>query len=128
MPLKIDSLRVLADARGVVFEPLETEMIAAQRNAHVVISQPGAVRGNHFHLNGTEIIAVMGPALIRIREDGELRDIEVPDQKVYRFILPPRVPHAIKNTAARSNVLIAFNTSVHDPENPDTVQDILIDG
>lgn len=128
MPLEIDSLRVHADARGVVFEPLEREMIAAQRNAHVVISQPGAIRGNHFHLNGTEIIAVMGPALVRIREDGELRDIEVPDQKVYRFILPPRMPHAIQNTGDRSNVLIAFNTSVHDPENPDTVQDILIDG
>jgi len=64
---------------------------------------------------------------IRIR-NGELRDIEVPDQKVYRFILPHGVPHAIKNTGDRSNVLIAFNTSVHDPENPDTVQDILIDG
>jgi hypothetical protein len=57
-----------------------------------------------------------------------LRDIEVPDQKVYRFILPPRVPHAIKNTGVRSNVLIASNTCEHDPENPDTVQDILIDG
>ena len=57
-----------------------------------------------------------------------MRDIEVPDQKVYRFILPPRVPHAIKNTGVRSNVLIASNICEHDPENPDTVQDILIDG
>jgi len=127
MPFEIDRLPVHADARGVVFEPLEAEMIASQRNVHVVISRPGVVRGNHCHLHGTEIIAVMGPAQVRLREDGVLRDIEVPDQKVYRFILPPKVSHAIKNTGDRPNVLIAFNTCEHDPRDSDTIQDILIE-
>ena len=40
MSLEMDHLLVRSDARGSVFEPLETEMIASQRNAHVVIS-PG---------------------------------------------------------------------------------------
>jgi len=127
MPLEIDSLLVHTDTRGVVFEPLAADRIAQQRNAHVVISRPGVVRGNHCHLQGTETIAVAGPALVRIREDGKLRDIEVPDQKVYRFTLPPKVPHAIKNTGDRPNVLVAFNTCEHDPQNPDTVQDILLE-
>jgi dTDP-4-dehydrorhamnose 3,5-epimerase-like enzyme len=127
MPLEMDNLRVHSDARGVVFEPLAADRIAVQRNAHVVISRPGAVRGNHFHLKGTETIAVAGPALVRIREDGRLRDIEVPDKEAYRFILPPKVPHAIKNTGDRSNVLVAFNTCEHDPQFPDTVEDILIE-
>jgi hypothetical protein len=72
-------------------------------------------------------MAVMGPAMVRIKEDGKLRDIEVPDQKVYRFIFPPRVAHAIKNTGNRPNVLIAFNTCEHDPQRPDTIEDILIE-
>jgi dTDP-4-dehydrorhamnose 3,5-epimerase-like enzyme len=127
MPLEIDSLTVHSDARGVVFEPLELEMIAAQRNTHVVVSNPGVVRGNHYHLQGTETIAVMGPALVRVREDGNLRDIEVPEEKVYRFIFPPKVPHAIKNTGDRATILVAFNTCEHDPGNPDTVQEILIE-
>jgi UDP-2-acetamido-2,6-beta-L-arabino-hexul-4-ose reductase len=127
MSLEIDCLTVHSDARGVVFEPLEKEMIAAQLNAHVVISQPGVVRGNHYHLNGTEIIAVMGPALVRIREDGKLCDIQIVEKKVYRFTFPPNVPHAIKNTGDRVNVLVAFNTCEHDPKNPDTVQEILIE-
>ena len=127
MSLEIDSLTVHSDARGVVFEPLEKEMIAAQLNAHVVISQPGVVRGNHYHLNGTEIIAVMGPALVRIREDGKLCDIEIVEKKVYRFTFPPNVPHAIKNTGDQLNMLVAFNTCEHDPENPDTVQEMLIE-
>lgn len=126
MPLAINSLQVHSDGRGFVFEPLDAEMIASQRNVHVVISRPGVVRGNHCHLHGTEIIAVIGPALVRIRQDGELRDIEVPDQKVYRFILPPNVSHAIKNTGDRPNVLIAFNSCEHDPQGRDTIQDMLI--
>ena len=127
MPLEIDSLTVHSDARGVVFEPLGAERIAAQVNSHVVVSKPGVVRGNHYHLQGTETIAVVGPALVRIREDGILRDIEVPEEKVYRFTFPPKLPHAIKNTGGSANILVAFNTCMHDPENPDTVREILID-
>ena len=127
MPVKIDRLTVHEDARGLVFEPLAAELIIAQRNVHVVTSGPGVVRGNHHHLKGTEIIAVAGPALVRIREDGKLRDIEVPDRQVYRFILPPRVSHAIKNTGDLQNVLVAFNTVEHDPQHPDTVHDVLIE-
>ena len=127
MPVQIDSLWVHTDARGVVFEPLAADSIAGQHNTHVVISRPGVVRGNHYHLQGTETIAVAGPALVRIREEGNLRDIEVPDQKVYRFIFPPQMPHAIKNTADRLNFLVAFNTCAHDPQHPDTIEDILLE-
>jgi dTDP-4-dehydrorhamnose 3,5-epimerase-like enzyme len=127
MPVKIDRLTVHEDARGVVFEPLAPDLIPAQRNVHVVTSGPGIVRGNHRHLKGTEIIAVAGPALVRIREDGKLRDIEVPNRQVCRFILPPRVSHAIKNIGDRPNVLVAFNTCEHDPQHPDTVPDTLIE-
>ena len=127
MPLEIDSLTMHSDDRGVVFEPLAGERIASQLNAHVVVSNPGVVRGNHYHLQGTETIAVVGPALVRVREDGNIRDIEVPEGKVYRFTFPPNVPHAIKNTGDRVNILAAFNTCEHDPQNPDTVQVILIE-
>ncbi len=126
MPLEIDSLTVHSDDRGGVFEPLAVELIASQHNVHVVLSNPGVVRGNHYHLQGTETISVVGPALVRVREDGTLRDIEVPEEKVYRFTFPPNVAHAIKNTGDRVHILAAFNTCEHDPKNPDTVQVILI--
>ena len=126
MPLEIDSLTVHSDARGVVFEPLAVGMIASQHNVHVVVSNPGVVRGNHYHRQGTETIAVVGPALVRTREGGNLHDIEVPEKHVYRFTFPPKIPHAIKNTGECVHILVAFNTCEHDPENPDTVQEILI--
>lgn len=127
MPVEMDSLTVHSDDRGVVFEPLDSESIAAQRNAHVVVSHPGVVRGNHYHLRGTETIAVAGPALVRVRENCTLRDIEVPEGSVYRFTFAPKVPHAVKNTGDRDNILVAFNTCEHDRQNPDTFQEILIE-
>ncbi len=127
MPVEFDKLLLNSDARGVVFEPLELEQIALQRNTHVVISKPGAVRGNHYHLLGTEIMAVMGPARVRFKENDEIRDIDVPAEKVYRFTFPPHVSHAVKNLGEQPNILVAFNTCKHDPENPDTVAEILME-
>jgi UDP-2-acetamido-2,6-beta-L-arabino-hexul-4-ose reductase len=127
MSYEMEDLPVHTDERGVVFEPIETELLQMQCNVHVVTSQPGAIRGNHYHLKGTETIAAAGPALVRVREGGELRDILIPDGKIYRFVFPPGVPHAIKNAGDGLNMLVAFNTVEHDPQHPDTVQDILIE-
>jgi UDP-2-acetamido-2,6-beta-L-arabino-hexul-4-ose reductase len=121
MSVTHDSLNVHSDTRGFVFEPLDVEIFAHLRNAHVVVSSPGVVRGNHYHLKGEETIAVIGPALVRYRQDDDLRDVEVPPEKVYRFAFPPGVPHAIQNLSRQPNALVAFNTVAHDPQRPDTV-------
>ena len=126
MPVKIEPIKVHSDARGAVFEPLEGDRLAFQRNMHVVVSESGAVRGNHYHLQGTEIIAVAGPALVRIKENNRIRDVEIPESKVYAFTFPPGVSHAIKNSGTQAIVMAAFNTIAHDPNHPDTVEDILI--
>ena len=123
----IEELNLHSDNRGFVFEPINAEFLKHQRNAHVVISQPGAVRGNHYHLNGTEVITVMGPAVVRIEEDDRMQDMEIPANKAYRFFIPPKVPHAIKNTGDQPNILIAFNTVDHDPQNPDVVHKTLFE-
>ena len=127
MLVEYEELSLHSDDRGVVFEPLELEQVAGQRNTHVVISLPGVVRGNHYHLLGTEIIAVMGPACVRYKENNEVQDINVPAEKVFRFTFPPHIPHAIKNIGENPNILVAFNTCIHDKDKPDTVQKILIE-
>ena len=127
MKVKIDRLKTHSDRRGVVFEPINGQTIPAQENCHVVVSEPGVIRGNHYHRNGTEIIAVVGPAFLKFKEGDEIYDVEVPANKIYQFIIPPQISHAIKNTSKTINILIAFNSLAHDPQNPDTVADILID-
>jgi len=126
MKVKIDRLEAHSDLRGIVFEPIDDDKINSQKNIHVVISEPGAVRGNHYHLRGTETLSVVGPALIRFKENDELQDFEVPSGQAYKFIIPPNVAHAIKNIGENSNILVAFNTVEHNPEKPDQVGLIIL--
>jgi dTDP-4-dehydrorhamnose 3,5-epimerase-like enzyme len=117
---RIDEVKTLRDPRGSLFEPLSDAELAAQRNVHVVLTQPNEVRGNHVHQHATEITTVMGPCLARLKEGGTIRDVEVPAGEVWRFTIPPGVVHAYQNTGDAVMVLISFSTQVHDPAAPDT--------
>jgi len=126
MALDYRRLRVVSDSRGVVFEPVEANDIERYRNAHVVVSGPGVIRGNHYHKKGEETMAVMGPARVRIKDNAGTAEVDVPSGEVYQFKFPPGMSHAIKNLSNQSNVLMAFNTVVHDPSDPDTVRDVIL--
>ncbi len=119
-------VRCAHDARGLVFEPIGVEAIAEQRNVHVALTAPGGIRGNHLHQHATEITVVLGPALVRLREDGEVHDVNVPAGETWRFTIPPGVGHAFQNTGAQPMLLVAFSTSVFDAANPDVVRVALI--
>jgi dTDP-4-dehydrorhamnose 3,5-epimerase-like enzyme len=112
---RIEPLRAHRDARGVVFEPLDDEELREQHNVHVVLTHPGETRGNHYHLQAVEVTTVVGPCLVRLKEGGVLRDIEVPDGEIWRFVIPPHVVHAFRNTGTAPMVLVSFSTEVHDP-------------
>jgi UDP-2-acetamido-2,6-beta-L-arabino-hexul-4-ose reductase len=127
MTVRFEKLPVIVDSRGVVFEPIGLNRLSRQRNVHVVISEPGVVRGNHYHLQGEETLVVNGPALVRFRENSVLKEIQIQAMDAYLFVFPPGVPHAVKNLSEGANVLIAFNTVEHDPKQPDTVREILIE-
>lgn len=72
------------------------------------------------------MIAVAGPALVRVREGVKVKEIQVPPNEVYRFTFPPGLSHGIQNTGDQPGVLAAFNSLEHDPGNTDTVHDRLI--
>jgi UDP-2-acetamido-2,6-beta-L-arabino-hexul-4-ose reductase len=126
LKVKIEQLKTHADKRGFVFEPIADELISAQKNSHVVIIAPNAIRGNHYHLYGTETIAVAGPALLRFKEENDIYDFEVPSKQVYKFVIPPKVTHAVKNTGKKDNLLIVFNTVAHSSKRPDVVSEIVM--
>ena len=127
MKVKIDQLKTSDDERGIVFEPIDNEAINSQQNIHVVVSKPGVIRGNHYHLYGTETVVVIGPALLRFKEGAEIHDFEIPLNQVYRFVIPPNVTHAIKNLSEENNILIAFNTVPHNSKDPDVLSEILME-
>jgi dTDP-4-dehydrorhamnose 3,5-epimerase-like enzyme len=122
----VQSVKTHRDVRGSVFEPLNDAELAAQKNVHVVLTQPNEVRGNHVHRNAVEITSVAGPCLIRLREDGEIRDLEVPAGEIWRLTIPPGVVHAFRNTGEGVMVLVSFSTQVHDPTGGDTQRETIL--
>ena len=125
--VRIESVVVHQDRRGSVFEPLDPECLPGQRHVHVVVTEPGAVRGNHYHIRGTEVVTVQGPALVRLRDAQGGWDTLVAEGAVTRFIIPPGVAHAIQNLGTEPTVLIAFRECAHDPAAPDVVREVLIE-
>lgn len=123
----VERLALHSDARGWVCEPLGPDGLPGQRNVHMVLTEPGCVRGNHLHQRGTEVLTVVGPALFRAREGDRLRDVTVPEGEVYRITIPPGVAHAVRNTGSAPGVLVSFNTEEHVPSAPDVVRVVLID-
>jgi dTDP-4-dehydrorhamnose 3,5-epimerase-like enzyme len=113
------------DARGLLFEPLDAAGLASQRNTHVVITAPGFVRGNHRHESGTEVAVVVGPALVRLREEGALRDVQVPAGQAWRFTIPAGVSHAYRGHGPGPMLMVAFNSLVHDPAHP-PIRDVIL--
>ena len=126
MSVSYEKLTIITDQRGFVFELLHSEDFSSQRNAHLVLSLPDVVRGNHYHIKGKETIIVWGPSLVRFRNAGEIKDVIVPEKEAWRFVFNPGISHAIKNLSKDINILAAFNTLEHDPANPDTKADMLI--
>ncbi len=115
------------DLRGLVLEPIGPDDLPHQRNVHLVLTEPGGIRGNHYHRRGTEITAALGPALLRYRDGDHVRDFEIPAGTAYRITIPPGIAHAFQNPSQGLMILIGFNTEIHDPANPDVVRDVLIE-
>ncbi len=126
MRVTIERIEPKSDPRGCVWEPASPAELAVQQNCHIVVSEPGAIRGNHFHMQGTEIATQRGPALVRFRDERGIQDVVVTDSEVVRFVFPPNCAHAFQNTGSTPNLLVAFNTVPHDPAAPDVYREVLI--
>ena len=123
----VEAIDFPTDARGLVLEPLRPDEFPAQRNAHLVVTKPGMIRGNHYHTTGTEVAVVLGPALVRVLDADGLRDYPVEPGRAFRFTFPPGVPHAMLNTGDAPMLILSFNTEAHDPARPDVVREVLIE-
>jgi dTDP-4-dehydrorhamnose 3,5-epimerase-like enzyme len=122
----VQSVKTHRDARGSLFEPLTDAELSDQKNVHVVLTQPNEVRGNHVHRTAVEITSVVGPCLIRLKEAGVVRDLQVPAGEIWRLTIPPGVVHAFRNTGEAMMVLVSFSTNLHDPTGSDTEREQIL--
>lgn len=122
----IQSVKTHTDARGTLFEPLTDAELHTQKNVHVVLTQPNEVRGNHVHRTAVETTTVVGPCRVRLKEEQEIRDIDVPAGEILRLTIPPGVVHAFRNTGDEAMVLVSFSTNLHDPDGADTQREQIL--
>jgi len=122
----VQPVKTHRDARGSVFEPLNDAELAGQKNVHVVLTEPNGVRGNRVHRTAVETTSVAGPCLVRLKEDGVIRDLEVPSGEIWRLTIPPGVVHAFRNTGEAVMVLVSFSTNLHDPTGGDTQREPIL--
>jgi dTDP-4-dehydrorhamnose 3,5-epimerase-like enzyme len=122
----VQSVKTHRDARGALFEPLTDAELQSQKNVHVVLTQPGEVRGNHVHSTAVETTTVVGPCLVRLKEEGTIRDIGVAAGEILRLVIPPGVVHAFRNTGDAAMVLVSFSTNLHDPAGADTQREQIL--
>ncbi|MEX2175516.1 MAG: cupin domain-containing protein [Pirellulaceae bacterium] len=123
----IQRLDVFADPRGAVYEPLLPEQLPPQRNVHVVVTEPGQIRGNHLHQRGTEILTVLGPALVRLQDESRQIDTQIEKGEAYRFVIPPGIAHAILAIGPEPMLIVAFNNDLFDRDHPDVVRKVLLE-
>ncbi|MGI8739778.1 MAG: cupin domain-containing protein [Gammaproteobacteria bacterium] len=123
----IERLKLHSDPRGIVFDPLPGDDLPAQRNVHMVLTEPGAIRGNHYHTRGTEVLAGAGPLLIRLRDGDARMELQIAADEAIRVTIPAGVAHAIMNTGDKPSAIVSFSTESYDREEPDVVREVLIE-
>jgi len=122
----IQSVKTHRDARGALFEPLTDTELLMQKNVHVALTQPNETRGNHVHRTAVEITTVVGPCRIRLKEAGQIKDIDVAEGDILRLTIPPGVVHAFRNTGTAAMLLVSFSTNLHDPLGADTQREQIL--
>ena len=124
--VRIEVLVTFRDARGNLFEPLDDRGLSAQKNVHVVLTQPGKVRGNHSHQRSTETTTVVGLCLVRLKGPGGVRDVPVPADEVWRFTIPPGIAHAYRGAGNQRMTMVSFSTQLHEAGNSDTLREVIL--
>ena len=122
MKIQISDLDNKGDARGVSFTaPLQAlQFVGRMLDVHVSSSQPGTVRGNHYHLRRREAIVILpGTSWSFHWDEGE----QTPAQHrsfngdhAILILVSPDASHAIPNDGSETLWLLAISSEIYDAE------------
>ncbi len=124
MNIEIKSLEKHIDERGLLLEILKSNEIT--ENIHQIyfsISEPGAVRGGHYHKNKVEWFCVVNGKAKLFLEDNlskEKKELMLSDDKPVIVKVPPEIRHGLENVGKSQMYLIVVSNMVFNPNEPDT--------
>lgn len=84
----------------------------------------------HVRMRGSDdgaLVAEVTQGLVFALLPGPMEATEVPAGEAWRFDFPPGVTHAFENTGGGTQVRVALASQPHDPANPDTFRDRLLE-
>ena len=120
MKIQISELDNKGDARGVSFTapPEALQFVGRMLDVHVSSSQPGDVRGNHYHLRRREAIVILpGTSWSFHWDEGEGTSAQHRSFNGDRAILvlvAPDASHAIRNDGSETLWLLAISSEIYD--------------
>ena len=111
------------DNRGSLFEAVK-DISGGQ--AFLSTTNPGIIRGDHFHLKKVErFVVVKGDALIRVRKvlSDKVWEYRVCGEKPVSVDMPTMHTHSIENVGDGELLTLFWTNEIFDPTNPDTFAD-----
>lgn len=123
-------LTPFVDSRGALKKVLQQSRLDANiREAYLLFTRQGAIRGNHYHRSTLEyFFVVQGIAAIALQGPGEdaPRVMELAAEDNLLLKVPPGVAHALKNKGEGLLIILALSTQEYSKEDPDTFPQILL--
>jgi len=119
--VQITELNNRGDARGFSFTaPAEAlAFVGRMADVHLASTEPGAVRGNHYHLRRREAIVVMpGPKWSFHWDEGDgcvAQHREFDGGRAVLILISPDASHAMRNDGNDTLWWVAISSETYDP-------------
>jgi len=130
LQLEIKQLSKISDKRGWLTEIINDKTDQKTKNIHYSYSEPGAIRGNHYHEHKTEWLCVtygIGRIVLEDNLTKERKELAVSGDSPVLVKIPPKITHAIENCdASLSMHLMVIMNEEYNSTDPDTYIKLLI--
>ena len=111
----------MKDDRGVLAEFIKSKSIG---QIFVSSTNPGKIRGNHYHHTKVEKFLILsGKGIIRfkkIRNNDEIFSYEVDGKELKVVDIPPGYTHSIENISNQEMIVLFWASEIFDSNIPDT--------
>lgn len=130
VPWELIPLSPFVDSRGALKKVLQQSQLGVSiREAFLLYTLQGAIRGNHYHCSTQEyFFVVQGTALFALQDPGEYapRTLELSAQDNLLLKVPPGVAHVFINKGKGLLIILALSTREYSKEDLDTFPQILL--